>query len=50
MSHPHHKIHYIEFAATDMARAKQFYVSGLSAGHFRIGVRNTLALTPRARA
>ena len=27
MSHPgdHHKIHYIEFAASDMARAKQFY-------------------------
>jgi len=26
MSHPHHKIHYIEFAATDIARAKEFYV------------------------
>lgn len=27
MSHPedHHKIHYVEFAATDMQRAKQFY-------------------------
>lgn len=27
MSHPaaHHKINYIEFAATDVARAKQFY-------------------------
>lgn len=23
----HHKIHYIEFAATDMARAKQFYAT-----------------------
>ena len=29
MSHPaaHHKINYIEFAATDVARAKQFYSS-----------------------
>ena len=25
MSQPHHKINYIEFAATDIARAKQFY-------------------------
>ncbi len=29
MSHPatHHKINYIEFAATDVARAKQFYTT-----------------------
>jgi hypothetical protein len=49
MGHPalHHKINYVEFSATDVGKAKEFY-GGILAGSSRTGGRSTPASIRKA--